>query len=337
MASFGGIDLGGTKIEAAIFDEDGTVLGSARRATPTAGAPQDVADAMQAALTEAARAADTEPARLGGVGVGSPGTVEGGTVSSARNLPGWEGSFELGPELERQLGCPVKLGNDVRVGTWAEFRLGAGRPYRSLLGVFWGTGVGGGVILDGRPWVGRGAGGEVGHVVVEMGGAKCTCGRHGCMEAYSGRAAMEAHVEHLHHDDGRPTDLFKIMREHGHTRLTSSVWARALEHGDELAHHMIDRAVRALGAGVASVANVLDVEAIVIGGGLGVRLGQPYVERITEAMLPHLFTDYDPAPVEVAALGDLGGAIGASLLVREPQAGGAGSATGGGAAAAPSA
>ncbi len=337
MASFGGIDLGGTKIEAAVFDEGGTVLGSARRATPTSGGPQDVANEMGAALRDAARAAHTEPAGLEGVGVGSPGTVEGGTVSSARNLPGWEGSFELGPELERQLGCPVKLGNDVRVGTWAEFKLGAGRPYRSLLGVFWGTGVGGGVILDGRPWVGRGAAGEIGHVVVEIDGARCTCGRLGCMEAYSGRAAMEAHVEHLHRDKGRPTDLFKIMREHGHTRLTSSVWGRAIEHGDELAHHMIDRAIRALGAGVASVANVLDPEAIVIGGGLGVRLGQPYAKRIADAMLPHLFTDYDPAPVQVAALGDLGGAVGASLLVREPQPGATVSATTGATPATPSA
>ena len=116
------------------------------------------------------------------------------------------------------------------------------------------------------------------------------------MEAYAGRAAMEGHVEHLHHDKGRPTDLFKIMREHDHTRLTSSVWGRALEHGDELAHHMIDRAVRALGAGVASVANVLDVEAIVIGGGLGVRLGQPYVKRIADAMLPAPVHGLRPGP-----------------------------------------
>ena len=97
MASFGGIDLGGTKIEAAVFDEDGTLLGSARRTTPTAGGPQDVANEMGATLAQAARAGDTEPARLDGVGVGSPGTVEGGTVSSARNLPGWEGVLRAGP------------------------------------------------------------------------------------------------------------------------------------------------------------------------------------------------------------------------------------------------
>ena len=243
--------------------------------------------------------------------------MRGGEVSSARNLPGWNGTFALGPELERLLGCPVALGNDVRVATVAEFKLGAGRLYRSLLGVFWGTGVGGGLILDGRPWVGRGAAGEIGHVVVELDGAKCTCGRRGCMEAYAGRAAMEAHAEYLHREKGRRTDLFKLMREHGRTRVTSGVWARALERGDKLAVHMIDRAVRALGAGVASVVNVLDVEGIVIGGGLGVRLGHPYAKRIADEMLPHLFADYDPPHVHVAALGDLGGAIGASLLVRD--------------------
>jgi glucokinase len=327
MASFGGIDLGGTKIQAAIVDEDNSVLGSARRPTPTTGGPPDVAREMVTALLDAAKAAETEPAALAGVGVGSPGTVHGSEVTGARNLPGWEGSFALGSELERELGCRVALGNDVRVATQAEFELGAGRMYRSLLGVFWGTGVGGGLILDGKPWLGRGGAGEIGHVVVEMEGALCTCGRRGCMEAYAGRAAMEAHAEYLHREKGRSTDLFKLMRERGRTRVTSGVWARALADNDKLAVHMLDRAVTALGAGVASVVNVLDVEAVLIGGGLGVRLGHPYAERIAAAMLPHLFKDYDPPPVHVAAMGDLGGAIGASLLVREEAPDGAGNGT----------
>ena len=84
------------------------------------------------------------------------------------------------------------VGNDVQVATDAEFQLGAGKPYRSLLGVFWGTGVGGGLILDGKPWHGRGGAGEIGHMVVKLDGRTCPCGRRGCMEAYAGRAAMEA-------------------------------------------------------------------------------------------------------------------------------------------------
>ncbi len=310
----GGIDLGGTKIQAAIVDEDHSVLGSARRATPTTGGPADVAVELEAAVRDAAKAAEVEPAALAGIGIGSPGTIDGGTVTSARNLPGWEGSFPLAATLEQALACRVAVGNDVQVATDAEFKLGAGRLYRSLLGVFWGTGVGGGLVLDGKPWTGRGAAGEIGHVVVELDGARCTCGRRGCMEAYAGRAAMEEHVARLV-EKGRKTDLFKLMKEHKRARLTSGIWARALEHEDKLAIQVLERAVRALGAGIASAVNVLDVEGVIIGGGLGIRLGHPYAERIADEMLPHLFADSRPPHVHVAALGDLGGAIGAALLV----------------------
>jgi glucokinase len=152
-------------------------------------------------------------------------------------------------------------------------------------------------------------------MVVEMDGARCTCGRRGCMEAYAGRLAMEEHAGRLV-EKGRKTDLFKLMKERERTRVTSGVWARALDHGDKLAQQIIDRAVQALGAGIASAVNLLDVEGVIIGGGLGVRLGHPYAKRIAEAMLPHLFADSRPPHVHVAALGDLGGAVGASLLVR---------------------
>ena len=135
---------------------------------------------------------------------------------------------------------------------------------------------------------------------------------------------MEGHARKLH-DKGRKTDLFKLMKERERTRLTSGIWERALEQEDELAIEIIERAVRALGAGVASAVNLLDVEAVIVGGGLGVRLGDPYAERIAEAMQPHLFADSRPPRVHVAALGDLGGAIGASLLLDGASAGATGS------------
>jgi glucokinase len=312
----GGIDLGGTKIQAVIVDGDHEVRGETRVPTPTSGGPADVAAAMVDAARQAAEAAGVQTAELEGIGVGSPGDVDGekGTVTSARNLPDWEGSFPLADELSRALGTRVALGNDVQVATDAEALLGAGRPYRSLLGVFWGTGVGGGIVLDGRPWLGRGAAGEIGHVVVKRDGARCTCGRRGCMEAYAGRGAMEIRARERH-KKGDKTDLFDIMHDRGRDRLTSGIWARALDRDDKLAVELMDDAIAALGAGVASVQNVLDVDAIVIGGGLGIRLGEPYAVRILDAMLPHLFVDTDPPAVLVAALGDLGGAIGASLLL----------------------
>jgi len=316
----GGIDLGGTKIQAAIVTVKGEVIGDAKLPTPTKGGPEDVARQMAEALTQAAGGADLASDSLGGIGVGSPGDVDEatGVVSEARNLPGWDGSFELGPWLENALGAPVRLGNDVDVATNAEFELGAGKPYRSLLGVFWGTGVGGGLILDGKRWLGRGAAGEIGHMVVKKGGARCPCGRRGCMEAYAGRAAMEAKARR-DIDRGTKTDLFKLMEKHGRDRLVSSIWQRALDHGDEYTEKLLDRAVKALGAGIASAVNLLDVEAVIIGGGIGVRLGEPYAEKIKERMHRHLFVDQRPPAVHVAALGDFGGAIGASLLFSAPK------------------
>jgi glucokinase len=312
----GGIDLGGTKIEAIVVDAGHTVKGSSRHPTPSSGGPEAVAAELVAAMRAACQAAGVETSALQGVGVGSPGVVDEttGTVSTARNLPDWEGSFELGPALERELGTPATLGNDVQVATDAEFELGAGKPYQSLLGVMWGTGVGGGIVLDGKPWLGRGGAGEIGHMVVKIDGRRCPCGRRGCMEAYAGRAAMEARARRKH-EDGESTDLFKIMKDRGRTKLTSAVWAKALEREDKLATELIDEAVEALGAGIASAQNLLDVQAIVIGGGLGVRLGEPFVKRIRKAMEPHVFNDSNWPDVLLAGLGDLGGALGAALLV----------------------
>jgi glucokinase len=316
MANRGGVDLGGTKIQTVIVDAKHEVLGQARRPTPTTGTPADVKDAIAAALVEAADAAGTKTSELSGIGVGSPGEVDPqtGAVSQARNLPGWEGTYPLAEALSEACGAPVAVGNDVQVATNAEFELGAGEEYRSILGVFWGTGVGGGMVLDGKPWLGRGSAGEIGHVVVRLNGARCPCGRRGCMEAYAGRAAMEAKARR-EVARGRKTDLFAIMEERGRERLTSGIWARAVKKKDPLALELIERAIEHLGAGVASTCNILDVECVVVGGGLGVRFGQPYVERIREAMMPHLFTSDHPPDVKLAALGDLGGAIGAALLV----------------------
>jgi glucokinase len=318
MAIYGGIDLGGTKIQAAVVDEgsDHAVLGAKRDQTPLKGGPKAIAARMAAVLKESLEEAGLSASDLDGVGVGSPGSVDDsrGTVSGAMNLSEWSGSFNLRKALEKELGgAPVALGNDVDLATDAEFEIGAARQYGSLLGVFWGTGVGGGLILDGKPWVGRKTAGEIGHMVVRLNGARCPCGRRGCMEAYAGRGAMEARARRRV-DQGEKTSLFRIMEERGRDRLSSGIWERALARDDHMAIDLLEEAVEALGAGVASAVNLLDPEAIVIGGGLGIRLGEPWVQRIRKAMLPHLFVDDDPPPVLLAELGDLGGAHGGALL-----------------------
>lgn len=311
----GGLDLGGTKIQAVLVDEQGTVLARARRATPQQGGPPVIVEELAATLQDAARTLGLEASALAGVGVGCPGAVNAadGTLLHAGNLPGWTEPYALGPALSERVKVPVFLGNDVQVAVAAEFRCGAGRPYRSLLGVWWGTGVGGGLILNGERWFGRGAAGEIGHTVVRRGGARCTCGRRGCMEAYAGRAAMERKARKAV-KRGAKTVLFDIMKEQGRDRLSSGIWHRALKQEDPLAEKLISKAVRMLGVGIASAVNLLDVEAVVIGGGLGTRLGQPYVERLIAEMHPHLFVPQRPPAVHAAGLGELSGAIGAALL-----------------------
>jgi glucokinase len=317
----GGVDLGGTKIQTVVVDSANKVLGEARRPTPSTGGPEDVANEIAAALQEAAAEAGLGTRDLSGAGVGSPGDAdeETGVVSDARNLPGWDRSFPLGEYLGEKLGVQVSIGNDVQVAVQGEFDLGAAKEFDSILGVWWGTGVGGGLILDDKPWIGRGAAAEIGHMVVKRGGARCTCGRRGCMEAYAGRLAMELKAR-KEVERGAKTDLFRIMEERGRDRLTSGIWERALKHGDHLATRLIDRAVKYLGAGIASAVNLLDPEAVIIGGGLGVRFGEKYVQRIATRMHPHLFVPDRPPVMRVAELGDLGGAIGASLLVDKAKA-----------------
>jgi glucokinase len=317
---FGGLDLGGTKIQAVVLDEQGNVLSQARRVTPQKGGPPAIIEELYVTLQEATRLLKLEPSELTGVGVGAPGAVDpaAGVLLQAGNLPGWDGPHPLAESLSKKAKVPVFLGNDVQVAVAAEARLGAGRPYRSLLGVWWGTGVGGGIYLDGRRWTGRGAAGEIGHIVVQRGGSRCSCGRRGCMEAYAGRAAMERRARKAV-GRGQKTKLFELMETHGKDRLTSGVWLRALKQEDGLAERLIARAIRMLGAGIASAVNLLDVEAVIIGGGLGTRLGQPYVERISEAMHPHLFVPQRPPDVRLSGLGELSGAIGAALLA-EPTA-----------------
>ena len=165
MAGYGGIDLGGTKIQAIVVDDANTVLGSARRPTPTSGGPAAVAAEMEGALRDAAAAAQLEPPELAGVGAGSPGTVGAdGSVSSARNLPDWDGSFPLAEALAGALGVQVRVGNDVEVATQAELLARRGTPLPLARWASSGAPASAAaLILDGRAWRGRGGAGEIGH------------------------------------------------------------------------------------------------------------------------------------------------------------------------------
>lgn len=309
----GGLDLGGTKIQAVVTNGGAEVLGSARRETPRGGGGEAVTRELARAMREALEDAGVEPAALSGVGVGAPGSIDPqeGVVGQVANIDGWDEPYALAPALAAELGRPVTVRNDVSVAVEAERRFGAGRGYASFLGVFWGTGVGGGLVVDGRTLQGRGSAGELGHMCAKPGGRRCACGLRGCVEAYAGRGALEARATAA--AGKRKTVLFDIARKRGRERLTSGVWVRAIEQGDEVATELLEQAVEALGVGIGSAVTLLDVESVVVGGGLGERLGPEWLARIEKAARQHTFFAEPPRYV-LAELGDLGGAIGASIV-----------------------
>ena len=308
-----GIDLGGTKVQGVLVDA-GEVIGDAKVPTPTAGV-----DEVVAAIGDCvARLGGTD--KVAGVGIGAPGVVDAATgrVLMAPNLPGFGGPVPLAALLADCLdGAGVVVDNDVNVSALAEHRLGAGRGSHNLLGVWVGTGVGGGLVLDGRLRRGPGgAAGEIGHVGVTSGGRRCGCGQEGHLEAYAGRAMMEQEARRRA-AGGTPTLLVELA---GDKRMKSSIFAKALEAGDGVAVELLDEAIAALGMALASATALVDLELIVVGGGLAEKLGAGFVGRIEQAVRSRLLVPSSPLRVVPASLGDLTGALGAALLVEEPVA-----------------
>jgi len=318
-----GIDLGGTKVQGVIVDKAGTPLGSAVASTPGDGGPASVVDQVAAVVRAAAANAGIGVDDLDGVGMGSAGTVSpaAGVVLEAGNLSGFDRPVPLARLVAGALALDppmVRLENDVNAATLAEYRTGAGRGLDSLLAVFAGTGVGGAVVLGGRLHRGaRGAAGELGHAVVVMGGERCPCGRRGCTEAYAGRTPMERAVRTAV-ESGRATELPAIQRRLGRARLTTNVLAEGLAVGDALAAELVELAARALGTAIASACNLLDVQGVLLGGGLTDGLGDPFVRLVERAITPQLLANEPPLEIRRSALGDMAGAIGAALLVHEP-------------------
>jgi glucokinase len=312
-----GVDLGGTKIQTVLY-RAGKVIGKSRALTPQ-GSAEDVVEAVRVTLVSSAQEAQVLQKDVASVGIGFPGTVEGpqGRVIRAVNLPAFEG-YALGAGLSKLVnGARVRIDNDVRVAVVGEQRAGAGRPFQNFAGVFVGTGVGGGLIIDGKLRHGRGSAGEIGHIVVKDGGRRCGCGNRGCMEAYAGRLSMERTALRWVKKDKKKTVLFDLMKRKGRDHLASGIISDALAVNDKVTVKLIDDAVWALGVGLASVQNLLDLEAFVIGGGLGERLGQPFIDRIAKAMKPHLLRRDDPPRLLQSQLGDLAGAVGAAIIGTE--------------------
>lgn len=314
-----GIDLGGTKILAAAVDDQGRILGQAKRKTkPETGVEGVVARIMET-LDEAVTNAKLTRKDIGAMGVGAPGPVDTqtGVIATAPNLPGWS-NVPLGELLQTQTGMPAAIANDVNVGALGEFTYGAGRGTSDMVSVFVGTGIGGGIILNGQLHAGaRGAAGEIGHMIVLADGPYCGCGNRGCIEALASRTAI---VESLQRAvaAGRQSSLAAVLSGGGQ-RLSSGGLAEAWRAGDPLTVEVLGRVQYYLGLHIASIVNFLDPEAIVFGGGVIEALGEAFVAPIRPIAYQYFLQrrDADRVRIVVSQLGDNAGILGAAVLARQ--------------------
>jgi glucokinase len=309
---YAGVDLGGTSFIAVISDRKGRVLGSSDCVTTPNAKPEDTIESIAHHIREAAKDASVKMSKIDGIGIGAAGAVDPkrGVVVRAPNL-GWK-DVPLAKSLSKQLGPDVILGNDVQVAIIGEHSYGAAKGTKRAVGVWIGTGIGGGLIVDGEIDRGfRGAAGEIGHMLIKEDGPICGCGRRGCVEALASRSAMERDVR-----ASPKSAVLKIMKERGKDRMTSSIIERALDAGDPVMKEVLTRAQHYLGLLTGNIVNMFDPEMVVIGGGIAQRLKKKFVAPIAEIARTR-FLRPDPKNeirIEHATLGDYSGALGACAL-----------------------
>ena len=309
---FVGIDVGGTNLKAGLVDDDGRLLAAARRPlNGFTGAEDFAADLAELAL-QAVRECGAEPDALKSVGIGLPGAVDGGTVVFTANIP--MENVPLERLFRRYLDIPVYLGNDADCAAVGEYFCGAGRGCRDFVVVTLGTGIGAGIILDGK-LRGGAASSEAGHMVLQQGGELCNCGRRGCWERYASataliqqtRAAMEAHPE---------SGLYRAAEALG-TVDGRTAFRGALD-GDETALAVCRQYVEYLASGTVSLINLLRPEAVAIGGGVAAAPEALLLEPLREIVEREAYARHGGRVTRVvrAELGNDAGIIGAALRER---------------------
>jgi glucokinase len=313
-----GVDMGATTIKAGLVDKSGEIHAQATVDTKADRGPAAVVKQLTFAIRELlGRCKQTEVA---GVGIGSPGVVniEAGTVSHPPNFTDW-GDIALPRLLRKNIPLPVYIENDANCAAIAEARYGAGIEYKDFLFVIWGTGVGGGVILNRKIYRGPyGGAGEIGHVSVDYNGRKCNCGNYGCVEAYIGQRYLSARTKEILEaaDPDRAPSKIVTLVEGRLNKIEPAIISMAAEQGDPLATEILEEAGLLMGSALASILNVLDIRIVVIGGGISA--APQFVFNTIEQTLRRrvLKPHRDGVHVLRAKLGNPAGIVGAASLVQ---------------------
>lgn len=314
-----GIDLGGTSIKALAVDGRNKILAMGKKKTELGHKPKVLIKEIAKLVEDTAKEAGVKIKGVVAVSIGAPGAIDvrRGVVTEAPNLH-WK-NVPLASELRLLLGTPVMVDNDVNVGVMGEHALGAGERVDNLVGIFVGTGIGGGIILGGKLFEGaNGWAGEVGHTVIMVDGPMCGCGRRGCAEALASRTAIERDIRGAI-EAGAKSAVIEIMEERGKDRITSSVLQAALAKNDPVVKQVMKRAELYLGILVGNIVNTLDPQRVIIGGGIASRLGENFVGPIRAAAYEQFLHAGSAKLTKVMAgsLGDDAGALGAVVLARK--------------------
>jgi len=312
-----GVDLGGTKILAAVFDDRGRLLAREKKATKPELGTVAVIKRIEECVHEALAAAALPHTEIAALGIGVPGLVDpkGEFVRIAPNLH-WK-DVPLARLLKKHLDVPVTVVNDVQAGTMAVSAFGAGRGLKTFACMFVGTGLGGGIVINGELYRGStGMAGEVGHmVVIAHDGPKCGCGNRGCLEAVASRSAIVRRIVN-EIEDGRKS-VVKQLCDGDLKRIRSRILATAYRDGDELVREVLHDAADYIGMGAANLINVLNPQAVILGGGVIEALGDRLLPRIAKSAWAHVIA---PTPQRVnikdSGLGDDAGIIGAALAAQ---------------------
>lgn len=315
---FAGIDIGGTKIAVVVTDGQGKVLGRGRKKSKPERGFRGVMERVATCVEEACDDANVSLSSVRAAGVGAPSPIlPDGTAVAATNM-GWK-DVPLAKTLAARLDMPVFAENDCNAGTFGEYVLAPKKRTGTLVGLFMGTGLGGGLVMDGRLITGDNLmAAEMGHMTVQVDGRPCGCGKRGCLEAYASKTGMAYAFKEAILLQRRPSVLPKLLEEPGFDNVRSSILKRAWEERDAVVRETLGQAARFLGVAAGNLITLLGPRTIVFGGGVFDALGRELLPLVRKAAAEHAFPreSFGSTSLELTVLGDDTVALGAMAYAR---------------------